>query len=48
MGKNKSWVYAKVFKGEPKITDFELREEDIPAVKDGGRQKFFSCNFCIK
>ncbi|XP_046684741.1 LOW QUALITY PROTEIN: prostaglandin reductase 1-like [Homalodisca vitripennis] len=35
MVKNKRWVYAHEFKGEPKKSDFELREEDIPALKDG-------------
>ncbi|XP_054274432.1 prostaglandin reductase 1-like isoform X1 [Macrosteles quadrilineatus] len=35
MGKNMRWVYAHSFKGEPKVSDFELVEEDVPPVKEG-------------
>jgi len=35
MGKNKRWVYATAFQGEPKVSDFELVEEDLPQLKDG-------------
>lgn len=43
MGKNKRWVYAKHFQGEPKVSDFELREEEIHPLKEGGTYKH-----CIK
>lgn len=32
----KKFVYAKRFDGEPKLTDFDLVEEKLPALKDGG------------
>jgi len=35
MGKNKKWVYARAFKGEPNSSNFDLVEEDIPALSDG-------------
>jgi len=31
----KKFLYAKRFQGEPKISDFELVEENLPALKDG-------------
>lgn len=33
--KAKRFVYAKAFVGEPKVTDFELVEEELPALQDG-------------
>lgn len=36
MVKTKKFIYAKVFEGEPKETDFKLIEEELPALKDGG------------
>lgn len=36
MVKTKKFIYAKVFDGEPKETDFKLVEEELPALKDGG------------
>lgn len=33
----KKFIYAKRFDGEPKVTDFELREEELPALKNGGK-----------
>jgi prostaglandin reductase 1 len=35
MVKAKVFIYASQFQGEPKSTDIELIEEDLPAVKDG-------------
>lgn len=35
MVKAKVFIYANKFEGEPKPTDFELIEEDLPAIKDG-------------
>lgn len=31
----KKFIYASAFKGEPKLSDFQLVEEDLPALKDG-------------
>lgn len=36
MVKAKKFLYVKRFDGEPKITDFELVEEELPDIKDGG------------
>jgi prostaglandin reductase 1 len=30
----KKFVYASAFKGEPKLSDIQLVEEDLPALKD--------------
>lgn len=32
----KKFVYAEKFEGLPKITDFQLEEETLPELKDGG------------
>lgn len=37
MVKSKKFIYAKRFDGEPKISDFELIEEELPALQDGGK-----------
>lgn len=39
MVKTKKFIYAKPFEGEPKETDFKLVEEELPALKDGGKNK---------
>ncbi|XP_021694721.1 prostaglandin reductase 1 [Aedes aegypti] len=31
----KKWIYARAFDGEPKLEDFRLEEEVMPAIKDG-------------
>lgn len=31
----KKFIYAKAFKGEAKLSDIELVEEDLPPLKDG-------------
>lgn len=36
MVKAKKFVYATAFQGEPKVTDFQLVEEDLPDLKDNG------------
>lgn len=36
MVKAKTWVVAKLFEGEPKLSDFKLVEEELPALKEGG------------
>lgn len=33
----KKFVYAKRFDGLPKISDFKLESETLPALKDGGK-----------
>lgn len=37
MVKAKKFIYAKRFDGEPKLSDFELIEEELPSLKDGGK-----------
>ena len=37
--KLKKWVMVKHFEGFPKDSDFELVEEDIPELQDGGKVK---------
>lgn len=32
----KKFIFAKRFEGLPKITDFRLEEETLPALNDGG------------
>lgn len=36
MVKAKKFIFAKRFDGMPKITDFRLEEETLPALNDGG------------
>lgn len=36
MVKAHRFVYAKKFEGEPKLTDFTLEEEELPALNEGG------------
>lgn len=31
----KKFIQLSAFKGEPKLSDFQLVEEDLPALKDG-------------
>lgn len=33
----KKFLYVKRFFGEPKDSDFELVEEELPGIKDGGK-----------
>lgn len=42
MSKAKKFVYAKRFVGLPKLTDFQLEEEDLPELRHGGWIMF--CN----
>lgn len=39
MVKAQKFIYNKRFVGEPKLTDFTLEEEELPALKDGGKRK---------
>lgn len=46
MVKAKKFLYAKRFVGEPKPSDFELVEEELPALKENGEQyseELFNC-----
>lgn len=36
MAKAKKFIYASRFVGEPKLTDFRLEEEELPALKPNG------------
>lgn len=33
----KKYVYAERFVGEPKLSDFKLVEEELPALKQNGK-----------
>lgn len=48
MNRTKRFVYAKRFEGLPKITDFQLVEEDLPELKDGGKCQLFSIQYSEK
>lgn len=37
MVKAQKFIYARRFEGEPKPSDFDLQEEELPPVKDGGK-----------
>jgi len=36
MVKTKVFYMKKKFEGEPKLSDFELKEEELPPLKNGG------------
>lgn len=36
MSSAKKFIYAKRFDGIPKISDFQLEEEILPELRDGG------------
>ena len=35
----KKWIYAKPFVDEPTLDNFELVEEPVPELQDGGKDK---------
>lgn len=37
MVKAKKIIYKTPFQGEPKLSDFELVEEDLPDISDNGK-----------
>lgn len=37
----KKFIYTKRFDGLPKLTDFRLEEETLPALSDGGKFHIF-------
>lgn len=39
MVKAEKFIYAKRFRGEPKLTDFELKTEELPSLQDGGNRQ---------
>lgn len=41
MVKARKYVYVKPFDGLPKKTDFEIQEEELPALNDGGITIFY-------
>lgn len=46
--KGRKFLYVKEFKGEPTLSNFELIEEQLPALKDGDiltSAKFLSVSF---
>ena len=38
MVKAKKFLYKTPFVGEPKVSDFELVEEELPELKENGKQ----------
>lgn len=45
MVKAKKFVYATPFVGEPKVTDFQLVEEELPELQENG--KYFPQNLVL-
>ena len=41
MVKARKFILAKNFVGEPKESDFEIVEEDLPALQDDGNYIYF-------
>jgi NADPH-dependent curcumin reductase CurA len=37
--KTRKWTIKKKFEGSPKRDDFEIVEEELPPLKDGGQQQ---------
>lgn len=48
MVRAKKFIFAKRFKGLPKVTDFRLEEETLPALKNGGLFSYFLIGFKMK
>uniref|UniRef100_A0A8C3FMH0 15-oxoprostaglandin 13-reductase n=1 Tax=Chrysemys picta bellii TaxID=8478 RepID=A0A8C3FMH0_CHRPI len=46
MVRAKSWTLKKHFEGFPKTNDFELKEVELPKLKDGGKENVPSCRLC--
>lgn len=40
MVKARKFIQAQKFVGEPKLTDFELQDEELAALNDGGEYEF--------
>lgn len=34
---SKVWILKKLFEGEPKLSDFELEEQELRDINDGGK-----------
>lgn len=32
-----AWILKKLFEGEPKLSDFQLEEQTLREIKDGGK-----------
>lgn len=39
-GTSKVWMLKKLFEGEPKLSDFELEEQELRDINDGGKIVF--------
>lgn len=39
MKKAKKFVCTSIFNGEPKLSDFQLKTEELPKLEDGGNVK---------
>lgn len=42
MVKAKKFIYKTPFVGEPKVTDFQLIEEELPALEENGEYLLYS------
>lgn len=40
----KKYIMVKHFDGLPKLSDFEIVEEVLPSLKDGGKHNIFLCH----
>lgn len=47
MVKAKTWILKKHFEGFPKQSDFELREEVLPELTDGGMDYYLYIGVCF-
>lgn len=47
MVRAKIFIYAKKFEGLPKVSDFELQEEELPNLKDGGKSMIVWMLYCV-
>jgi hypothetical protein len=41
--KTRKWIVTKMFEGLPKRSDFEIVEEELPPLNDGGQQTQHQC-----
>lgn len=35
-----TWILRQHFEGFPKLSDFEIKQEELPELKDGGKKTF--------
>lgn len=47
MVKAKKFIYKTPFVGEPKVTDFQLVEEELPGLQENGEKQTFSASILL-